>query len=58
MRPSGLVAVEVIVDVPPIGTLAGSAEQEITGGRGSFTVNLALQVATPLALPSLKLAVT
>jgi hypothetical protein len=41
-----------------MGTLAGSDEQEITGGRGSFTVNLAVQEATPYSLPSLMLTVT
>ena len=46
-----------MVEVPPIATLAGSDEHEITGGRASFTVNLALQEATPFLLPSLKLAV-
>src|SRR4029077_10308323 len=49
---------EVIVELPPIRTLAGSAEHEITGGRGSFTLNLALQDAEPFLVPSLKLAVT
>jgi hypothetical protein len=39
-------------------TLAGSEEHEIVGGCASFTVNLALQEAVPVALPSLKLAVT
>jgi hypothetical protein len=48
----------VIVAVPPKAIIAGSAEHEIWGGRGSFTVNRALQVATPLGLPSLRLAVT
>src|ERR1700730_12141314 len=44
---------------PPIRTLAGLAEHEITGGWGSFTVNLALQDAKPFfLLPSFKLAVT
>src|ERR1035437_669861 len=46
-----------MVEVAPIGTLAGSDEHEITGGRASFTVKLALQEATPFLLPSLKLAV-
>ena len=58
LRPSGLLAVEVIVEVAPIGTLEGLAEQEMTGGRGSLTVNLALHDADPFFLPSLKLAVT
>src|ERR1700733_2817118 len=58
MRPSGLVATDVIVVVPPITTLAGSDEHEITGGCASFTVNLAVQEATSFWLPSLKLAVT
>src|ERR1700682_3007508 len=44
---------------PPIRTLAGLAEHEITSGWGSFTVNLALQDAKPFfLLPSFKLAVT
>src|SRR6202049_3744884 len=47
-----------MVEVPPMGTLAGSDEHEIMGGRGSFTVNLAVQEATPCSLPSLMLAVT
>jgi hypothetical protein len=51
-------AFELMVEVPPICTLAGSGKHEITGGRGAFTVNLALQGATPLWLPSLRLAVT
>jgi hypothetical protein len=41
-----------------MGTLAGSDAHEIMGGCGSFTVNLAVQDAVPVALPSLKLAVT
>src|SRR6266850_1926105 len=47
-----------MVEVPPVRTRSGFAEQEITGGRGSFTVNLPLQDAKPFFLPSLKLAVT
>src|ERR1700674_4856674 len=48
-----------MAEVPPVRTLAGSAEHEITGGWGSFTVNLALQDAKPfLLLPSFKWAVT
>src|ERR1700682_2891155 len=48
-----------MAEVPPVRTLAGSAEHEITGGRGSFTVNRALQDAKPFfLLPSFKLAVT
>ena len=49
---------EVMLEVPPVRTVAGSAEQEMTGGRGCFTVKLALQDAMPCLLPSLKLAVT
>jgi hypothetical protein len=40
-----------------MGTLAGSDEHEIAGGRGAFTMNPALQEATPSLLPSLRLAV-
>src|SRR4029077_8517180 len=58
LRPSGLVAFELMVEVPHMGTLAGSDEHEIMGGRGSFTVNLAVQEATPYSLPSLMLTVT
>src|SRR6202140_2827448 len=47
-----------MVEFPPVRTLAGSAEHEITGGWGSFTVNLALQAAKPFLPPSFKLAVT
>src|SRR5260370_35930962 len=47
-----------MVEVPPVRTLAGAAEHEITGGWGSFTVNLALQEAKPCLLPSFKLAAT
>src|SRR5712664_3270576 len=47
-----------MVEVPPVRTLSGFAEHEITGGWGSFTVNLALQDAKPRLLPSFKLAVT
>src|ERR1700682_1920975 len=48
-----------MVEVSPVRTLAGFAEHEITGGWGSFTVNLALQDAKPFfLLPSFKLAVT
>jgi hypothetical protein len=47
-----------MVDVPPIGTLVGSDEHEITGGREVFTANLAVHEATPFGLPSVKLAVT
>ena len=48
-----------MVEVSPVRTLAGAAEHEITGGWGSFTVNLALQDAKPFfLLPSFKLAVT
>jgi hypothetical protein len=47
-----------MVDVPPAATLAGSDEHEITGAWAVFTVNLALQEATPVWLPSLKVAVT
>jgi hypothetical protein len=47
-----------MVEDPPVCTLVGFAEQEITGGRGCFTVNLALQDAEPPFRPSLKLAVT
>src|ERR1700682_1378418 len=47
-----------MAEVPPVRTLAGSAEHEITGGRGSFTANLALQAAKPFLPPSFKLAVT
>src|ERR1700675_1095528 len=48
-----------MVEVPPVRRLAGFAEHEITGGWGSFKVNLALQDAKPfLLLPSFKLAVT
>src|SRR5580704_972942 len=57
LRPSGLLASEWMVEDPPNRTLAGSAEHEITGGRGCFTVNLALQEAEPFFLPSLRLAV-
>jgi hypothetical protein len=46
-----------MVEVPPAATLAGSDEQEIAGGCGVFTMNLAPQVATPFMLPSLKVAV-
>src|ERR1700674_3082629 len=46
-----------MVEFPPVRTLAGSAEQEITGGWGSFTVTLALQAAKPFLPPSFKLAV-
>src|ERR1700674_2732869 len=45
-----------MVEDPPIGTLAGSGEHEITGGRGRLTVNRAPQDAKPFLLPSLKLA--
>ena len=38
--------------------LTGSDEHEIMGGCASFTVNLAEQVAVPVEVPSLKLAVT
>ena len=58
LRPSGLLASEWMVEEAPIRTLEGSAEHEITGGWGIFTVNLALQDAEPFFLPSLKLAVT
>src|SRR5580658_2926138 len=47
-----------MVEVPPIGTLAGSDEHEITGGCASFTVRLVLQEAMPVSLPSLKLTAT
>src|SRR4029077_6064350 len=47
-----------MVDVPPVRTLDGSAEHEITGGRGSLTVKLALHVAEPFLLPSAKFAPT
>src|SRR6267378_123220 len=47
-----------MVEVPPVRTLAGFAEHEITGGWGSFTVNLALQDAKPFLPPAFKLAVT
>ena len=47
-----------MVEVPPSGTLAGSDEHEIMGGRGSFTVNLLLQETSPLGLPSRRRAVT
>src|ERR1700674_1273179 len=47
-----------MVEVPPVRTLPGSAEQVITGGWGSLTVNLALQAAKPFLPPSFKLAVT
>src|ERR1700675_1740015 len=58
LRPSGLLAVEVMVEDPPGCTLVGSAEHEITGGRGCFTLNLALQDAKPRLPPSFKLALT
>jgi hypothetical protein len=45
-----------MVEVPPIGTLAGSDKHEIMGGCGASTVSFALQVA-PVLLPLLKLAV-
>src|SRR5450631_3665169 len=44
--------------MPPVLTVPGSDEHAITGGRGCFTLNLAMQEATPFLLPSLKLAVT
>src|SRR4029077_6036208 len=47
-----------MVDLPPVCTLVGFDEHEITGGRGCFTMNLAVQEATPFLVPSLKLAVT
>ena len=37
--------------------MSGFGEHEITGGRGSFTVKLALHEAMPCLLPSLKFAV-
>ena len=46
-----------MVEVPPIDTLAGSDEHEITGGRGASTVSFALQEATLFLPPSLKVAV-
>src|SRR5580692_227396 len=46
-----------MVVVPPVCNVAGSAAQEIVGGRGSLTLNLPLQDATPFLVPSLKLAV-
>jgi hypothetical protein len=47
-----------MVEVPPIGTLAGSDAHEIMGERGVLMVSAALQEATPFRLPSLNLAAT
>src|SRR5579884_737065 len=47
-----------MVAAEPIATLAGSAEHEIVGGRGDFTVNSPLHEAMWCLLPSLKLALT
>jgi hypothetical protein len=42
---SGLVHVQVMVDVPPISTVTGLAEQEICGGFSGFTVKFEVQLA-------------
>src|ERR1700688_3022033 len=47
-----------MVEVSPVPKLAGSDEHEIRGGRGSLTLNLALQEATPSGVPLLKVALT
>jgi hypothetical protein len=44
--------------LPPVVTVPGSDEHEISGGRGRFTRKLAEQEAMPVLLPSLRLAVT
>ena len=46
---SGLVQVQVMVELPPACKLEGLAEQDMVGGffGGSFTVKFAEQVATP-----------
>src|SRR6266404_2262938 len=43
-------------ELPPIFTLPGSDEHVITGGCGAFTVKLALQLAKPFLVPSVKLS--
>jgi hypothetical protein len=56
---SGLVQLQVMVDDPPISTVAGLAEQEICGGFCGFTVKFAVQLAILffLALASVTVAV-
>jgi hypothetical protein len=46
---SGLVQVQLMVELPPACRLLGLAEQDMVGGffGGSFTVKFALQVASP-----------
>jgi hypothetical protein len=47
---SGLVHAQVIVEFPPAWSVVGFAEQDMVGGffGGSFTVKLAMQLASPL----------
>jgi len=58
LRASGLLALDRIVALPPVLIDPGSDEHAITGGRGCFTVNFAMQEAVPDLLPSLKFAFT
>jgi hypothetical protein len=51
-------AFERILAVPPVLTVLGSDAHAISGERSCFTLNLALQEATPFLLPSLKFAFT
>jgi hypothetical protein len=51
-------AFDRIVAVLPVLTVPGSDEHAISGARGCFTLNLAMQEATPFLLPSRKLALT
>src|ERR1700684_2495250 len=44
--------------MPPVLTVLGSDAHAISGERSCFTLNLALQEATPFLLPSLKFAFT
>ena len=50
-RPSGLLALQVMVEVPPGCTVVGFAEHEIVGGFGCLTVKFALQVAVSFFFP-------
>jgi hypothetical protein len=57
---SGLVQLQVMVDVPPAWTVDGLAEQEICGGFCGFTAKLAVQLAVLFffAFGSVTVAVT
>src|SRR5579884_2802266 len=57
-RLSGLLALQLMVEVPPGWTVVGLAEHEIVGGLGCFTVKFAVQVAVSFFLPVAMFEVT